>query len=82
MARKWHKYNKYIVFQYDWYDSAGGLEDITGSFKSREDAIIYIEEGAWRSSDHNMIVDRDTWEVIFYKGHYREKEDFVNDRIK
>ena len=55
------KYKKYIVFQFDAYSPAGGLNDITGSFDLLEEAIEYAKKNL---DDCNEIVDRDTWEKV------------------
>jgi len=52
---------KYILFGYDHYYPAGGLNDIAGSFDTLEEAR---EAAKKDTSDIKEIVDRDTWEVI------------------
>lgn len=54
--------NKYILFQYDQYYPAGGLEDIHESYDTLDEAIKQAKE---EPSDFNEVVDRDTWEMVW-----------------
>jgi hypothetical protein len=61
------KYKKYIVFAWDDYEAQGGLDDIKDSFDTQQEAESFIaEDNAIYNDDHYRIIDRDTWEVIFY----------------
>jgi hypothetical protein len=53
---------KYVLFQYDAYYPSGGLNDITGSFDTVEEAKQKAKED---KTDHTIIVDRDTWEIVW-----------------
>jgi hypothetical protein len=56
-----HRFERYIAFGMDANYPAGGLEDITGSADTLEEAVAIAEA---RDSDAWYIVDRDTWMVV------------------
>lgn len=56
------RYKKYILFQWDSNDSAGGLGDIRGSFDTLDEARDHARVEHF---DFNEVVDRDAWEVVW-----------------
>lgn len=60
-------YKKYILFQYCRDRADGALEDIINSFDTMEEAADFIRDPKNRHviKDVNVVVDRDTWKVIY-----------------
>lgn len=56
------KYNKYIVFEFNYYEASGGIDDISQSFDDLNDAILYIEKTCFNIS---YIIDRDSWKMVY-----------------
>ena len=54
---------KYVLFQYNQYYPSGGPYDIQGSYDTIEEAEKVVNLATYRS-DTNLIVDRDTWEIV------------------
>tara|TARA_R110000744_G_scaffold295374_2_gene405429 strand:+ start:182 stop:361 length:180 start_codon:yes stop_codon:yes gene_type:complete len=58
------KYKKYIIFEFCNYYPTGGLDDISNSVDTVEE---YEELGIKNCNDYFIVVNRDTWEVVFEK---------------
>jgi len=60
-------YKKYILFQFCSEQADGALEDIINSFDTMEEAADFIRDPKnWHViKDVNVVVDRDTWKVIY-----------------
>jgi hypothetical protein len=56
------KHKKFIVFAWATYYPGGGLNDISASFDTLEEAKSHAFA---QHEDFLRIVDRDTWEVVF-----------------
>ena len=55
------EYKKYILFHYEDYYPAGGLEDIVDSFDTHEEARRVENDQGYGTS---YVIDRDTWEEV------------------
>lgn len=77
------KYKKYIIFQYNEFSPKGGYYDITDSFDSIEECILFIKSNEYKTQ-FNKIVDRDSWEVIFEHDYIRDfnKDQYAKDKIQ
>ena len=59
-----HKYKKYIVFAWDEHESEGGVNDIQGSFNTKEACQKLKNEWEVWQDANVQVIDRDTWEDI------------------
>ncbi len=60
-------YKKYILFEFDYYEPLGGVNDIACSFDTVNEAIEYIflaKKNKKYASDVYEVVDRDTWQKV------------------
>ena len=57
---------KYVIFAYYHFYPTGGLGDIVTSVDTRSEALTWLGEKA-NHYDYKVVVDRDTWEVVYEK---------------
>jgi hypothetical protein len=56
-------FKRYILFEYELHDASGGLDDITGSYDTKRQAIAAARKN-W-GHDYQKVVDRDTWKIVW-----------------